>query len=335
MSEIKYSFIIPAFNAGKVISRCLYSICHMEYRNLEIIVINDGSKDDTGKIVTALQKKDERIQLISVENGGVSRARNIGIDKAMGEYIIFCDADDFYYSQMFGLIDETVEKYRPDMLHFGYCYDYRIKKLHHAYSFSCNKIYQGSVLEKPSFWKKVINGDDCLNVWHIVVAANIAKHIQFDLDLKYGEDTLYVLECMLQARTIMFSDVELYNYVVNTGGAIGNISQARLTVKIENILEMYQRQTELFATSGIWISEACIAARCFQMIERDLKKIYLSADNKEKAQEKIDSLARRIENRDIRNKIREWNIRQAKQSFLFQKMKFVGKNLGKKIILLR
>lgn len=333
MSNLKYSFIIPAFNAGKVIGRCIYSICNIKHKNLEIIVINDGSRDDTEKVVTRLREQDKRIKLISVQNGGVSRARNLGIEKSTGDYVIFCDADDYYYTEMFGKVDEIIENQRPDILHFGYCCDYRIKKYHHTYSFKCNQIYKDNILLEKSFWMKVIDGDDCLNVWHMLISVDIAKKIQFDSDLKYGEDTLYVLKSMLEANTILFSDIELYDYVVSIGGAIGNISQEMLTVKIENIIEMYQRQMQLFSANDIRISEDFLNNRCFQMIEGDLNKLYLSAKNKSKANENINTLAEKISNRHIRQQIRKWNKWQSERWFFFQKVRFVGRNIGKTILL--
>ena len=87
------SIVIPAYNAEKTIIRCLDSIVNQTYKNLEILVINDGSKDKTQELVESY--KDERIILINKENGGVSSARNKGIEVATGEYITFIDSDDY------------------------------------------------------------------------------------------------------------------------------------------------------------------------------------------------------------------------------------------------
>ena len=93
------SVIIPAYNAEKYIEQCIDSIQKNTYENLEIIVVNDGSKDNTRQTVEAIS--DSRIRLINQENGGVSRARNTGLDHAMGEYIAFIDSDDYVSSDYF------------------------------------------------------------------------------------------------------------------------------------------------------------------------------------------------------------------------------------------
>ena len=85
---IKYSFIIPAYNAERVIKRCVESIQKIQVRNLEIIVVNDGSVDNTKEYVQLLIKNDARIRLINIDNGGVSNARNIGVRNAVGKYIL-------------------------------------------------------------------------------------------------------------------------------------------------------------------------------------------------------------------------------------------------------
>lgn len=90
----KVSVIVPIYNAEKYISECIESITCQTYKNLEIILINDGSLDNSIKICKQYAKNDDRIKLIDVENHGVSYARNKGIEEATGEYIIFIDSDD-------------------------------------------------------------------------------------------------------------------------------------------------------------------------------------------------------------------------------------------------
>ena len=88
MSE-KISIIIPAYNSESTIRRCVDSIRNQTYRNLEIIVVNDGSTDSTSEVVNEINNTDSRVKLISIPNGGVSHARNVGIENATGDYITF------------------------------------------------------------------------------------------------------------------------------------------------------------------------------------------------------------------------------------------------------
>ena len=91
--KIKVSFIIPAYNAENTIEECINKILKISRKDIEVLVIDDGSKDKTAEICKSIQ--DSRIRFIHKENGGVSSARNMGIDSALGEYLLFCDADDW------------------------------------------------------------------------------------------------------------------------------------------------------------------------------------------------------------------------------------------------
>ena len=91
----KISIVVPVYNGEKYISKCLDSLINQLYKNIEIIIINDGSSDNTEKICNKYKEIDSRIKLISVDNGGVSRARNIGIENATGQFLMFCDSDDY------------------------------------------------------------------------------------------------------------------------------------------------------------------------------------------------------------------------------------------------
>ena len=95
MEKDKVSIIVPVYNVEKYIEKCLNSLISQSYRNIEIILIDDGSKDNSGKICDKYKKKDPRIKVIHKENAGVSEARNSGIQKATGKYLCFVDADDF------------------------------------------------------------------------------------------------------------------------------------------------------------------------------------------------------------------------------------------------
>ena len=103
MSE-KISIIIPVYNVEKYLRRCLNSIINQTYKDIEIILVDDGSTDNSGKICDEYKEKDNRIVVIHKENGGLSDARNAGIDIAKGKYIGFIDSDDFADIRMYEII---------------------------------------------------------------------------------------------------------------------------------------------------------------------------------------------------------------------------------------
>ena len=91
----KVTVIVPIYNVGKYVKKCVETITNQTYKNLEIILVDDGSTDDSGKIIDELSKKDSRIKVIHKKNGGVSSARNAGIELSSGDYICFVDGDDY------------------------------------------------------------------------------------------------------------------------------------------------------------------------------------------------------------------------------------------------
>ena len=98
------SIIVPVYNVDKYIERCIQSIINQTYKNLEIILIDDGSTDKSGAICDKYSKIDNRINVIHKKNGGLSEARNVGLDIARGDYIGFVDSDDYIHPQMYELL---------------------------------------------------------------------------------------------------------------------------------------------------------------------------------------------------------------------------------------
>ena len=91
-----FSVIIPIYNVEKYINDCIDSVLQQDYKNIEIILINDGSKDNSQLICEKKVKEDSRIRLINKQNGGLSSARNVGLDNSTGDYILFLDGDDYW-----------------------------------------------------------------------------------------------------------------------------------------------------------------------------------------------------------------------------------------------
>ncbi len=109
------SVIVPIYNVEKYLDRCIKSIVNQTYQNLEIILVDDGSTDNSGKICDEYVKKDDRIKVIHKENGGLSDARNVGIENATGRLIGFVDSDDYIDKDMFELLNTDLTKYDADI----------------------------------------------------------------------------------------------------------------------------------------------------------------------------------------------------------------------------
>lgn len=119
MEQDLISVIVPVYNIKEYITRCVQSISNQTYRNLEIILVDDGSDDGTGEICDRLAEKDNRIHVYHKKNGGSSSARNLGISKAKGTYIGFVDSDDYVDADMYQKLYEGIQKYGVEMAQIG------------------------------------------------------------------------------------------------------------------------------------------------------------------------------------------------------------------------
>ncbi len=118
MEDYKVSVIVAAYNIQDYIVKCLDSIANQTYKNLEVIVIDDGSSDNTGKLADEFAENDNRFIVIHKENGGVSSARNRGIDVASGDFIGFVDGDDTIEVDMYEMLVNNAIKYNADISHW-------------------------------------------------------------------------------------------------------------------------------------------------------------------------------------------------------------------------
>lgn len=119
MNEPLISVIIPIYNIIEYLERCVNSVCAQTYRNLEILLIDDGSTDGSGALCDELAKKEERIRVFHKENGGSSSARNLGISHAQGEYLGFVDSDDYISENMYALLLEGIRTYEAEIAQVG------------------------------------------------------------------------------------------------------------------------------------------------------------------------------------------------------------------------
>ena len=162
--KIKLSIVVPVYNVEKYLTKCLDSLINQTYSNLEIICVNDGSKDNSLKILNKYKENDKRIIVIDKKNGGVSSARNAGIDASSGEYITFVDSDDYIDTDAYENCLKIIRERNPDILAFNYITepdnnivaDYSdgetfsrfdcFKNVFHIHGYICNKIFRRSII---------------------------------------------------------------------------------------------------------------------------------------------------------------------------------------------
>ena len=120
-----FSIIMPVYNRGKLVDRSIQSLRAQIFRDIEIICVDDGSKDNSLEVLYEFARKDDRIKVIHQENGGVAKARNTGMQYATGKYIMFLDSDDFIHPQTMEIAYDVIEKNKSDIASFSYDRFYR------------------------------------------------------------------------------------------------------------------------------------------------------------------------------------------------------------------
>lgn len=205
------SVILPAYNAGKTIKRCIKSILNQTYCNFELIIVNDGSQDDTKVICKKFKRIDKRILVVNKANGGVSAARNSGMQVAKGFFVAFVDSDDFL---SIGYLEKMINDYyktSADLIIHGF----------NAIGFNPKKItiphYIPKILERKEFYtlfetyKIYKNG----YVFSKLYLNSIIKQneIKFDEEIVLHEDTVFVLTYLQYCQKVYLNSIEEYNYV--------------------------------------------------------------------------------------------------------------------------
>lgn len=202
------SIIIPVYNATKTLSRCINSILGQSYEDYEIILVDDGSKDDSGDLCDEFAKNDHRIKVIHKNNGGVSNARNTGLNTAIGEWITFVDSDDELCENFF----EQVPLYPSiDLIVCGYeCID--------TYRQTISKVQlqpqEYQTLALPQFFNNHISDKVLTAPWCKFFRKDIInkENICFRGEISYGEDTVFVAEYMQYIKSLVYSPCIGYRY---------------------------------------------------------------------------------------------------------------------------
>ena len=201
------SIIVPVYNVEKYLNRCLNCIVNQSYKNLEIMLIDDGSADGSIEICKKYKSKDDRIVVIHQENSGVSVARNKGLDLCKGEYIAFVDSDDWVEND-----------YIESMFHLAIKHNAGIAMCRFCEEPSGNSRYlnDGSVqvysAERFDFDRK---RNFMAVVWCALFERSVLNNLYFDTDIYFGEDTLFVGKAIKNSGRIVILNRYLYHYRIN------------------------------------------------------------------------------------------------------------------------
>ena len=210
--EKKVSIIIPAYNCGKYISKCLDSLLCQTYTNFEAIVVDNNSKDNTADIVKLYAQNDDRIKYFYYDKGGVSATRNYAISVSRGDYIYFADADDEIMPDALNTMVRSMS-FGYDFVKYNYYYskeDNKEYKLGH-----CN--YTGFIDRADRrILSSIIDGSIPTFVWTMMVKKEFISDITFDERIDYMEDKVFYYEIFNKSHNYLISNEPVYYYYFNS-----------------------------------------------------------------------------------------------------------------------
>ncbi len=230
--EALVSIIVPVYNLEGYVDNCLNSLVNQTYQNIEILCIDDGSTDKTADVIKSFAEKDDRVIYVYKENGGVSSARNLGLDMFKGDYVMFVDGDDYLHPQAVEIFKKSEEQSNCDVV----CSNYeQVDTLGNKFKVICD--YRYTVCSLFDFFE-IASDMVCRSVWCKFFKRDLAKKFNFPLNVSNGEDTVYLLMILNECRSIAYVGDHLYFYYFRRGSASKNNFQLTMITMIDGLSDL-------------------------------------------------------------------------------------------------
>ena len=283
-NDIKISVIIPVYNVENFVQKCFDSISRQSYSNLEVICIDDGSTDNSGKICDNWAKNDKRFKVFHKKNEGVSIARNYGISVASGDYITFVDSDDYIDNIMYEELLKSV----------NYTNEYDIVASGAYYETETGNIFEdtttcqlgNNIIGKNNSLINVFNG--CLGavIWNKLFKSEVIKNnnIEFESSIYSCEDLLFLCEVVQHSNQIYYCNKSFYHYIKRKS----SVTNSKFNKKLLSALDAYKKIEKMISKKDLELyytfqySEAStIGGLIFKLISsKEDKKIIKKLHNK-------------------------------------------------------
>ncbi|MDE6568601.1 MAG: glycosyltransferase [Lachnospiraceae bacterium] len=244
------SVIVSVFNIEKYISKCIESITEQTYKNIQIILVDDGSTDTSGEICDKYAEKDARIQVIHKENEGPTSARNAGLAAANGNYVGFVDGDDYIDTEYYEVLLQDMMKNDVDFVHMGFMEEWENTGTIYG-SFETAK-YELSRESKRYFIEGILGKSDVIHItpsiWSKLFKREFIRkcHAKVPSELSYGEDLLCLSVCLLEGNSVCLNKSAMYHYVRRQG----SLTDTTCVSAIIKISERYHALKNLFIQYG-------------------------------------------------------------------------------------
>lgn len=235
------SVIVPVYNVEKYLARCIQSVCGQSYQGLEIILVDDGSKDKSGVICDEYAEQDGRIKVIHKENGGLGDARNAGVEKAEGKYLLFVDSDDRIHENLVRDTVETAEKNQADMVIFDYIGEEENGNLTDRFTFPFS---ENRVIEVAEEKELIMRSCSAVNK---LIRRELWKESGFQFPKgRYYEDLATIPKVMTKTKKIVYLPEVYYYYLMRDGSIMHSRNFEKnyedRTWAVDQLLEYFENE---------------------------------------------------------------------------------------------
>lgn len=235
---MKYSVIIPVYNAEGTLERCLNSLCGQPFPDAELLLIDDGSTDSSAAICRRYAASDPRVRFLQKENGGVSSARNLGLNMARGEYILFVDSDDYVKPDYFALLETADPRGEYDYMLFPYDRFDGIREARRSLpTFASRDPEKVESMLAHAYSRKWTNAPWAKRYRRSILEEN---GIRFHTDLPIAEDTLFNLQYLLRCRSLCIGPEAVYTVSLENPGSLSRKPLAHR----QELLALAEREME-------------------------------------------------------------------------------------------
>lgn len=277
------SVIVPVYKVEKYLEKCVNSIRSQSYSDLEIILVDDGSPDNCGKICDEMALNDQRIRVIHQKNQGLAAARNAGLAIAQGKYVAFVDSDDTIENGTYLLLYNMIEHYDTDI---AICECRKVKESEVLEQVEYSK-YENRVLDNNKLWELVfgqLNNSSCNKLYK----RSLIGDLQFPQKVVHGEDLLFNIEYLAKCNIGVYNEAPVYNYFSRNNSITRSsfnenvffeiVAKDKAKDLVKKYMPVQMSKAELF---------------CFRARMNVLRSVY-AADKELRYQDKIDEIKRYI-----------------------------------------
>ena len=265
------SVVVSIYKVEAYLNRCIESLLNQTYKDFELILIDDGSPDNCSSICDAWEKKDKKIRVYHKNNGGLSSARNYGIEQAKGEYVIFPDPDDWVEPEYLERLLALRKEHHADLSICGYYYNKDINNENRELSVYSTEEALEQLMLPRSF---------CGYAWNKLYSTDLINkyNLRFDLELGMIQDLHFNVRYFQYCKKIVYDSIPLYHYVIDGGGVTSRYTS--LTPRKMSGLLAYKKIAEITHDNYPKVEEIAFASLCKMCLD-DLM-IYYKTGKKEK-----------------------------------------------------